>query len=598
MISTIKWLGVFHLLLCLLLLKQIDQTLAFEDLPDLNSSLDHLPIKIEDSPPTSPLQEFPSPIKIEDSPPTSPLQDQQDAHRPLGYTGENSQGNLRRLQYISSRKNKEPQSNIQDLENLQYMEVVDGGSLHIPKPLKKAKFSSKNREIGGPSNSKIDSSAINLIDNIKEMAKTHDLIPSTLVSAIDDWFTNLEAKMSDKIKGYDSTYKRKRIIHPHVRRAVSKANAVATSFLVCLKLLHEDQYHEVINWEEQILQDGWVFIRTIFEEWNGLEQDDLNISKTTRKMSKSLEHINDLQPSFLYHHLVSVRLQGLNIKFLWNLWKRWYRESGYYNKRFLATQTCFVRHIQYLILHNGFIDSPINPEVILQGFKQMDKIESHQQMLKEHILQFDWPKRSNSDINPDHLERMLHHVGQLELELLEQHQPVEEYLENINQHFLNVLPRQENNKENHEDKLKVVFKCVGATYRRLIPTFFGAVKLMEDPKSLVPAKDEDKTVYQAWKFIKNHLDHWKNIDLSEGYHLRLSENFSHDHDSKESYWLFLEMLNLNSDSPIPFGVISRLYYPQNSSPNKLIREHGIMDQQDTLKHKLIESFLNLQNQVS
>lgn len=589
--SILQRLGAIHLLLFSWLSVQIIYISALEEILDLNLPLDNVPIEIEDSPPSSPGH----PIEIEDSPPTSPLNNQQESPTALRYIGEGSQIN-------SKRKNKKQQANIEGLEDKDYMEGVEYKTQQVPTSSKKARMASKNKDIKRSSSSKIDSSTINSIDKVKEIAITHDLIPSTLLTDIESWFKQLEATLVNKAKPYvQRTFKKAKKILPHTIKikAVSNANAVAISFLACMKLLHEDQYHEMNDWETQIFEDAWIFIKSVFHPWDQIGQDDIKISKRPQEMTKALEYVDNLQPLFLYNHLQSAKSADLSLKFLWTFWKRWYRESIYQNKRFLATETGFVRRVQYSILHNGLVQSSIHPEVNLQSFKPMDEFGSHHQMLKEHSLQYVRPKgySPNSEIDPEHLEHILYYVGKLELELLEQHQRVDEFLEWLNQDLAHKLTSQKDNKNKNGDKLKAISKCVSITYQRLVPIFFGAVKLMEKSTSLVPIKDEDKTVSEAWKFLERHLNNWKKIILGNRFHLELPEDLRQDPTLIQSHSLLLTMLNLNSDSHIPFEIISKLYYLKNNFNSDVIGGHGIGYHDDMLKHQLIESFLDLQKKV-
>ncbi|KAH9813088.1 hypothetical protein DFH28DRAFT_376236 [Melampsora americana] len=603
MISILRWHGALHLICFSLISIKIHQISAFEEIPDLNLSLNQLPIEIEDSPPTSPHHNFHHPIEIEDSSPTSPLKDQEEPHVGLGYMGDNSQSSFKRKRKSGFQKGKEPQSSIQGFSDIQDMEGLNDERLVIPKSSKKPKISLKHKDIGGSSSSKLHSSSITSIYEINNLATKHNLIPESILKKMDTWFIRLQDNISDKIKGHPPRPDRKRIILPHVKKGVSKAKAVATSFLACLKLLYADQHHNMEIWEESILEEGWIFMKSIFELWNEMEQDDLKMSKNFLQMTRILEHVDDLQPEYLYHQLSSVGTQHFPITFLWHFWRRWYREfqSTYPVERFFATASSFLKNIQYSILHNGLIDSSKDPEEILQSLKPVDIADSHQQMIREYILQIGWPKiySPNSEIQSDHLEFLMHHVGHIELRLLEHHQPVEEWLESLNQHFATKLYRlqQNENPKSNEDTLRAISRCIGDTYSRLIPLFFGAVKFMEDSKSVLPAKNEDKNISQSWKFIKTYLDHWKKIDLRDGVHLELSKEFSKDQISIESHTLFLTMLNLKNDSKIPLEIISKLYYLKNLSPTNAIEEHGIRYQDAILKQKMIESFFAFQDQV-
>ncbi|EGG09669.1 uncharacterized protein MELLADRAFT_103708 [Melampsora larici-populina 98AG31] len=485
-------------------------------------------------------QEFGNPShNVIDSHQEYSIRDQQEPH-PV--QKDESLRNSKRLRVIATQKQKEPHTYVQGLQDDQDVEGFDDERLGIFKSHKKTKFCSSQKGIGESSQSPIIPSDFILVDTIKEISTTHNLLPQKIQNDISIWTFKLEKNVLLIMKQNQNVFGEE--TYPFLEAAVSRAGVVANCFLTCIKLLHEDQQHDVQGFKDYILEDGWRFIQRLFNQW--VLMDWSNLRATKRR-----EHIDDLQPHVLYNYLGTLKANRFTIGYMWVFWKRWYRESTYPQKRLLATKNCFVKHIQYSILHHGFIDFPIDPEAILQSFKPIDRIEVHKHMLKEHSLQFNRLKDSypKSVIDYVHLVYMVHHVGTLELELLEHHEPVVEWLEGLLQHLQEEITKQG---LNNEERVKSISQCVRATYSRLIPAFFGAIKLMDQSESLVSVKEKDVTISNAWTFLKAHLDQWRKSNMCNIFNCGNMENIPGYHCSGDSHTLFKAMLKLKSNFRIPF----------------------------------------------
>ncbi|KAH9823800.1 hypothetical protein DFH28DRAFT_943670 [Melampsora americana] len=514
---------------------------------------------------------------------------QQNPDKSLYHIGNTSQNNHKRMRVFGSQEKNDKHPQIQGSEEMPYMGEVEGEALEISTSSKKKKTISKDKQIEGVSHSKYLPPNMYSLDMIKEVGIHQKLLPQDLLTEIQTWFSTLNHNLCERIRGDIPEFRTTGFASKHLKPAVTKAIILTISFLTCIKILHHDQDYDIQNWEERLLKDGWNFIQIIFNQWNTIEWNVLE--KTKRH-----EHIDDLQAEVLHNHLEHVRSKNLTIKYLWSFWKRWYRESRFPNKRLLATETYFVKYIQYSILLHGQIKSPIHLEVILQNFKTIDSIQGHHQMLKQHALQFHWLQRyySNSPINDHTLQHMMKHIGQFELELLEHHEPVVEWLERLLQDLQNHLIKQGMN-DKHTSKS--ISQCIKATYNRLLPIFLGAIKLMEESKTSVPVKEKDETISNAWSFFKFLLNNWRNLNFKNIFLLEIETKSLEVNHLKESYQLFVEMYKIKPHEHLHLDLISRLHYFQSLSPGDMIDEREFRYHHAKLRRKLVNIFWDLQREL-
>ncbi|KAH9823798.1 hypothetical protein DFH28DRAFT_224989 [Melampsora americana] len=505
------------------------------------------------------------------------------------YIAHQSKGKHKRVRGIGSQKENEKYPHIQRLNNLPYIEAVETETHQMSTSSKKPKPLATDKDMKGPSDSHIQilSPDINLVATIEKISISHKLLPQDLLTEMSTWFDKLEYDICQRERDYKKRNRKTGVGFKNTKPAVSKARALATAFLTCIKLLHQDQHHDVQHWEVQVLVDGWSFIKRIFDEWNIL---DWKILETIRWD----EHVDDFQPNALYHWLESLKPKRFTIDHLWGFWKRWDRESIYPHKRFLPTETVFVKHLQHSISKNVNIINRMDLNSILQGFNPKDRSDGHQKMLEEYILHSHWFKSktypSNSIDNNFHLEYMMQHVGQFELDLLEHHEPVLKWLETLLQDMKHQLIKQGVNDKN---TAKQISQCLRLTYKKIVPMFLGAMKLIEEPRSTAPVYQKDMTVFNAWSLLKTHLDHWRNMDLKNV----LQNKPLEDNHSMEGRDLFVKLLMIKKNFHIPLGMISQLYHLHILSLGNEIVEHGPRFHLFQLKSTLSKVFWDLHRQI-
>ncbi|KAH9813977.1 hypothetical protein DFH28DRAFT_1059702 [Melampsora americana] len=524
---------------------------------------------------------------VADPPQDFAINDQQEPLLVPKSIGGNSLRNPKIPREIVSQKQKEKMPSIQ--ENIASIEELADEPFQMPTYDKSSKLLSTNIEGKGSSISSIILPKINLVDTVNHFATSRNLIPQTLQTEIRIWTIQLKENILVRIRYHNPGSGKIGDAHDHLDTAISRASAVATCFLTCMKLLHEDQDQNEERSEKELLETGWRFIKGIFDQWTLMDWSNFNLVKIN-------EHIDDLQADVLYHHLGKVRPNRFTIGYIWHFWKRWYRESTYPKKRLLVTKHCFVEHLKHSLLNHGPMGNLMNPEAKLQNFKSIDRIKFHQPMLQENGLRFhglrEYPFET---INTSHLVYFVDHVGTLELELLEHHEPVVEWFESLLHDLQDQAQRQG---IYDESQVKEISRCVRATYSRIIPPFFGIIKLMEQSQSLVSVKEKDLMISNGWKFMKTHLDCWRKLDLRNVLKDKKIEPFSENDSSRESHLLFKKILKLKPNSRIPFGLITKLAYLYDSSLSNVLKKGDFSNLQAQLKGKIIKIFWDLQRQVT
>ncbi|KAH9811062.1 hypothetical protein DFH28DRAFT_932234 [Melampsora americana] len=425
-------------------------------------------------------------------------------------------------------------------------------------------------------------SGFELSDAINGMSQSQDGLPFELGKTIRIWFSNMRAQIVEKRYREDPDYWPGGKCYGAVTRATSEARVIATFFLICMKLLHKEQHLGIPNWENRILDEGWKFIQRLFGPWMRIDLEQLD--RTNR-----YDHLDALQPEVLFNYLKNVVQHRIPSTFFWSIWKRWYRDSTYSNKRLLVTEDHFISQIQQLNLHKFHSGLPHKEEKFSKRIKSITGRDSHQSILQEHILEFDkftipYPQAKD-------LIDLAQHVGKFELDLLEHHEPVREWLESMMQYLLSELHRHGVKTRSSTQKIS---KYVKLMYHKVIPMFLGAMKLLEDPDSTMRLQQRDATISDGWRFIKVHLSHWKNIDIRNLFGFQDAQPVPENYHLKESFDLYKGIFKIDNSEQIPLKAIHRLYYLKNALPTDVFNIDIIKADHKNFKENLEQIFTNLQ----
>ncbi|KAH9811067.1 hypothetical protein DFH28DRAFT_901538 [Melampsora americana] len=469
------------------------------------------------------------------------------------------------------------------LKNIPNTEAVAAKILQDSQSIQQTKPGSQQKNSGRPSRLGAINSDFELAHAINHMTQYQHLIPTSIHKDIKTWFSELRNSICEKGAINNPGYKQGGEDYNAVTRATSEASVITTFFLICMKLLHGDQHWGMTDWENRLLDNGWNFIQKLFAKCMKIDLEQFG------KLHR-YDHVDELHPEVLLNYLGNIRQHKLATRFFWRLWKRWYRDSTYSNKIFLATEDHFIRKIQQLDLHNGYSAVSKEEQELKQSIHPMDSKDYHQSVLQEYILQF-----HNLGRRPPQgrdLVSLAQNIGKFELDLLEHHVPVVEWLEGLMRYMVSELHLQDNKKRHAVSTISKFFKII---YGRVLPAFLGTLKLMEYPKSIMALQERDETVSDGWKFLKLHLDNLRKIDVGNILGVQHAHPVPEDQKVKETYHQFIAVLSVGNPEYIPLEIIHRLYYLKNAPPDT-IDSDTIKAEGAIFKKKLKEIYLNFQNE--
>ncbi|EGG03432.1 uncharacterized protein MELLADRAFT_65564 [Melampsora larici-populina 98AG31] len=471
------------------------------------------------------------------------------------------------------------------LEKVPHAEVAVGNSLRNSQSLNKTKSSLQQKNSGRPAKLGSIDSEFDLAHAIKSIAQSKNVILKILYKDTKTWFSRLRDRICEKGARENSGYMKGGKNYVFVTRATSEGHVITTLFLNCMKLLHRDEHSVMPSWEHGILVDGWTFIQQLFNQWMSMSTDLQRCEQLHR-----YDHIDELQPEVLFNYLKNIRQHKISPKFLWSLWKRWYRDSKYSEKIFLATEEHFIMKIQQLNLHNGHNGISKQGKGLIQRGQTIDNKDYHQNVLQEHILQFH--KLTKPSPFGRDLVILAQHIGRFELDLLEHHEPVTEWLESLLKYMVSEIHVQDDKKRH---AVQTISNYVKTMYYRVIPIFLGILKLMEDSNPMMGIQERDTTVSDGWEFMKYHLGHWRKIDIGSVFGFPLAHPIPEDHKIKESYNQFKGILSIGNPNLVPLKNIHRLYYLKNAPANDVFDSDTINAEGKIFQIKLQEIYSQLQN---
>ncbi|EGG03429.1 uncharacterized protein MELLADRAFT_65561 [Melampsora larici-populina 98AG31] len=474
-----------------------------------------------------------------------------------------------------------------------------------------AKETTDDREIGGqsqiyvpreftghaeleerPSDSFKFNSERDLHKTVNVFGKNKNFIPESMQNEIKMWFDQLQHDLFQRLRlgGFDS------LVIDRISGALSKGILkmgieLTTFFLTSLKLLHKKHAQNFEHWDYIILEDGWTFVKNIFIQWMMLDPEQI----CGHVISRPTDHLNHLEPSSLYGCMLYKDLDDITMNISWDMWKKWYRESKVPYKRFIATRNNFEQQIEVSICNDDVYKSPRTEKSRIELLQPIDGHEYHQDLFDSHFLKFPRFLSMDPAFPPQRRDfvYLIQHLGELEIELLEHHEPVVEWFEKLAEDLRAqlLIPG-----IHHRSPVRVISNCVKSILTRLLPKFFGLLKIMEDPKPHLLAKEVDPTVLRGWEFMKTYLDHWRHIDLGKGLRNPTARFDLGDCHSGESYALFLKFLKRKAWH-VPFEDVWKLYYLHTTSPLLQLSPRDTRKQASSLQKELKKRVLNLKNSL-
>ncbi|EGF99943.1 uncharacterized protein MELLADRAFT_112214 [Melampsora larici-populina 98AG31] len=348
--------------------------------------------------------------------------------------------------------------------------------------------------------------------------------------------------------------------------AITKSKErLSGTFLGCLKVLHQvkgpsnrtqDQIVELIN-------DGWFLIQKLLNPWR------ISLSTSNAKIIpvRKVNKIAGMQPLVLFFYLARGGAAPIAIQYLWTFWKKWYRESSSTHKRFLATRDHFIHAIgtslkqigQSSIYHDDWLkDANMLP---------LDEEISHHDLLDQHCLQCLHLSRTSIDktINQGDLLTLAVYVGRFEVQLLEHHEAVEEYFDELGEELQTKLYNIGSQKL--KDFNPSINKLVGSMYRRITIPFLGSLQMLHGNDLTLKAKSKDPIISDGWRFLKTLIDQIKDINLMDLFESEHPITPNELHCPQNIYDLSKKMLKLGDTCNVLLSQIWELHtqWSQSSS---------------------------------
>ncbi|KAH9821212.1 hypothetical protein DFH28DRAFT_883607 [Melampsora americana] len=342
------------------------------------------------------------------------------------------------------------------------------------------------------------------------------------------------------------------------------------TFLGCLNLLHqvEVQSNRTPDEMHQLINDGWSFIQRILNPWR------ISLSNPVASIipPRKVNQIAGTQPLVIFFYLAKGGSSPIAIHYLWTFWKKWYRESSCTHKKFLATLDHFIYAIGTGLRQIG--RSSISHEGWSKYSKMipLDEEISHQDLLEQHCLQSPYLARASihKPITQGELMYFAVHVGRFEVQLLEHHEAVEEYFDELTEELqtqlYNISPQ---DLKGLNGSIK---KLIGNLYRKITFPFLGILRILHGNEFALKAKEKDLIISDGWRFLKTFFNQLKNInliDLIQSIHLI---NPNEDHDSQTISYLSKRLLNLGDTSNLLLSELWDLYTPWCQSSSFITQE--------------------------
>ncbi|KAG0149661.1 hypothetical protein CROQUDRAFT_59212 [Cronartium quercuum f. sp. fusiforme G11] len=241
-----------------------------------------------------------------------------------------------------------------------------------------------------------------------------------------------------------------------------------------------------------------------------------------------MEFLDGTEAEALFHRLARGRSpETLGTSFLWILWLKWYRETAYPYKKFIATESDFIQEMKLSLKTSKPI---VNDRPQTSHFRTGHAISEdspYKLILGQHILrcfthvskgpqrEFSFNKRSTRNA----LFELLAEVGQLEVQLLEHHEPIRAWFDSLTQKLQgesDLVPGKQlpHFPTNHDNSTRTQLRrLIHRTYLQLIIPFFGSIRIIH--YKLAPDKVGawDPLIQQGWKFIQELLDSWTYNDI-------------------------------------------------------------------------------------
>ncbi|EGF98740.1 uncharacterized protein MELLADRAFT_69109 [Melampsora larici-populina 98AG31] len=194
---------------------------------------------------------------------------------------------------------------------------------------------------------------------------------------------------------------------------------------------------------------------------------------------------------------------------MWEIWEKWSRESKYPGNPFLPTETDFVQHLKYSLMKKGLIEVSKEEARFLRPSLSCEDV-SQQELLKQHDMQYFRISRfaPHQKASDRKICLIALHSGRLQLKILEHHEPVAEWFDNLSHSLQEQLYILGQNHEYPRDVTETIH-YVKRLYLNLVPSFFGILRMIEQDSFPIKASQQDILIMNAWRFLKNHITQWK-----------------------------------------------------------------------------------------
>lgn len=386
--------------------------------------------------------------------------------------------------------------------------------------------------IGGPANIPpwTDALEADLLPNKDNVMETRSLMKE--LQALLEVENPALGPLTAKIKEYFSAWKHDVVnmySEPHsskfsrdgsrIIHTLNVAETVLTpSFLAILSMF---PLSGMVDIKRDYLDEGWEFLRSIFDRWNISD-----LKKALRIKTDKFHGIFDqTEPSKIFSSLSALHCKAkLPLVLLWQLWKKHYRESKNQKQRTTFTERRFVKELKEKLSHirelkNSDAQLPKKIGVVacvIEDWSQLNTKLHKQKKLKLNQQLRDEEGGQNTSaspaISPQQKLTIIKHQGRYEYEQLTLHWDMDSWFEGLfktlEEKLVVKAPETGCNLMKEKDVLKIVKK----TYSKVVPMFLGSLRIIHSRNSKSPIKCPDLLIEDGVEFIVELLEFWKSIN--------------------------------------------------------------------------------------
>ncbi|KAG0144712.1 hypothetical protein CROQUDRAFT_708512 [Cronartium quercuum f. sp. fusiforme G11] len=378
-------------------------------------------------------------------------------------------------------------------------------TLHMPKGRKRSRAGgAKISPIEDPNHGK-------LLERIRQFGLLQ-IDSSNIKVDYYEWLSKLKGTMVAKFAGHPSDYYRRTSFTESLMSMVCKQ--VIEIFLGTVILTTHKDNDSSSSAPSASMLAGFNFIRDLFDEWSTLDvKTCLEMHSERRKYSYS----DGTQPYVFLNHLSRLpSIPIMNLDKLWKLWLRWCRARSSSPPKFYAIQTHFAYELQKCMHQKTSTTTTAeeSPDGKLWKFQKNPHPYKHLLLLQLHhfyidpnfklaIKRIEAPSECIGAEVPT-LMRVVRCVGHVEVQLLEHHEAVGDWFDDL----AHSLHSQWLSLElgTTSSQVQPLIRAINGAYLSILEGFMGILRIENFDKIPQNFEDLDHVMVKGWTFLKQNLE--------------------------------------------------------------------------------------------